>query len=373
MNSIGEQPTLRVLQVCARYLPELGGVERHVAEVARRLGSEGIDSAVLTTDASGDLPRAETIDGVAVRRVPAKPMGSDVRFAPGVGAEIRDGQWDVVHVQGIHTFVAPLAMLGALRAGIPFVVTFHTGGHPSRLRRWIRPVQWLALRPLLVRAARLIAVSRFEEELFRTGLRLAPSRFVVIPNGAEIALEPSTNGIVPDPDLVVSVGRLERYKGHHRLIAALPYLADIRPGARLRIVGDGPYRAHLLEIAAELGVSDRVEIASIGSNDRAALGNLLASAGAVALLSDYEAHPVAVLEALAVGRPVLVADTSGLAEIAADGLATSIDPDARPADTARALAALAVLPTRPGAALPTWSDTTARLADVYRRAAIGRA
>jgi len=373
MSFTSEGPTIRVLQVCARYLPELGGVERHVAEVARRLGSEGIETAVLTTDASGDLPLSEHIGGVEVRRVPARPTGSDVRFAPGIGAEIRDGRWDVVHVQGIHTFVAPLAMFGALRAGIPFVVTFHTGGHPSRLRRWIRPVQWLALRPLLVRADRLIAVSRFEEELFRTGLRLAPSRFVVIPNGAEIALEPSSNGVAPDPDLIVSVGRLERYKGHHRLIAAMPYLAEIRPAARLRIVGDGPYRASLIEMATSLGVSDRVEIAPIRSDDRAALGNLLASAGAVALLSDYEAHPVAVLEALAVGRPVLVADTSGLAEIAADGLATAIDPDAPPADTARALAELAVLPTGSGAALPTWSDTTARLAELYRRAAIGRA
>jgi hypothetical protein len=90
-----------------------------------------------------------------------------------------------VHVQGVHTLVAPLAMFAAARSRVPYVVTFHTGGHSSWLRSALRPLQWRTLRPLLAGADRLIGVSAFEAKLFEGTLGLPPWRFVVIANGSE--------------------------------------------------------------------------------------------------------------------------------------------------------------------------------------------
>jgi glycosyltransferase involved in cell wall biosynthesis len=363
---------LRVLQVSARFLPQVGGVERHIYEVATRFRREGIDAEVLTTDATGSLPAAESVAGIPVQRVRAWPRGRDLHLAPGLYRPIRDGGWNVVHIQGIHTLVAPIGMDAASRAGIPYVVTFHSGGHSSAVRSRLRPVQWLALRPLLRRAARLVAVSRFERDHFARQLGLSRERFSVIPNGAEISADPTpveTSQV--DPDLVVSVGRVERYKGHHRLVEALPCLLELRPNARLRIVGDGPDRRNLERRASELGVADRVEIGPIDTGDRSAMLSVLSRAGVVALLSEYEAHGIAVMEALSLGRPVVVATTTGLTELAERGWARGIPLRSDPWTIARALLAELDGPPRQLPDLPSWDDTAAELADVYQQVANG--
>ena len=61
--------------------------------------------------------------------------------------------------------------------------------------------------------------------------------------------------VTPEPGLVVSVGRIERYKGHHKAIEALPHLLKTRPDARVEILGAGPYEPELRALADELGVA----------------------------------------------------------------------------------------------------------------------
>ena len=361
-----ESAPLRVAMVAARFFPYAGGIETHVYEVARRMAGTDIDVTVLTTDPSRTLPAAETIDGVRVRRFPAWPAERDYYYAPALYAAVRHGDWDVVHCQGIHTLAPPLAMWAARRAHIPYAITFHTGGHSSRLRHASRRVQWLLLRPMLAPAARLIGVSRFEADLFRRSLRLPRAQFTVIPNGGRLpqtSCAPRRNGGA----LLISVGRLERYKGHQRAIAALPLLRRQRPDAHLLILGSGPYEGELRAQARRLGVADAVEIRSIPAGDRQAMADTVASAALVLLLSDYEAHPVATMEALALHRPVLVADTTGLSELAERGLVRAIPRDSSPAATARAMLMQLEHPLVPAAvALPTWESCTEALADVYR-------
>ena len=138
-------------------------------------------------------------------------------------------------------------------------------------------------------------------------------------------------------------------------------------------MGDGPYREDLLRQAVSLGVADHVEIGALAAEDRGAMAHLLSRAGVVALLSDYEAHPVAVMEALALGRPVVVADTSGLREIASHGWARAVAADASATEVATAL--LAGLDERSDRTvnLPTWDEAVTRLATLYRSAASSKA
>ena len=315
---------IRLLIVTPRFLPETGGVETHVYETSRRLVALGVAVTVLCTDASGDLPPHDTIDDVTIRRVRAYPADRDLRLAPAIGRIVREGDWDLVHVQSYHTLVAPHAMLACVRSGTPFVLSFHAGGHSGRVRTLIRPAQQWALRPLLARAARLIALARFEVELYGRRLRLPPERFASVPNGSDLPSLPPGDAPRVDPDLIASVGRLERYKGHHRVIAALPFVLARRPRARLWIAGSGPYRSELERIALRLGVGERVEIRAIPPSERSTMAAELSRAAVVTLLSDFETHPIVVLEAAALGRPVLVADTSGQSELAQQGFARAI-------------------------------------------------
>jgi glycosyltransferase involved in cell wall biosynthesis len=356
---------MRILMVAARCYPFMGGIETHIQEVGPRLVARGHAVDVLTTDPSGKLPVEEEVRGMHVQRVPAWPKELDFYLAPGIYAAIRRGAWDLIHFQGYNTFVAPIGLLAAVRADLPFILTFHSGGHSARLRNAVRPTQHALLRPLVARAARLIGVSEFEADFFSARMGVPRERFVVIPNGA--AMPAASPGVKVDPHLIVSGGRLERYKGHHRVIAALPELLRLVPQARLHVVGTGPYEGELRRLVGTLGLEERVTIAAIPGSERQKMADLLASAGLFVLFSEYEAHPVAVMEALSLRRPVLVSDTSGLRELAAKGLCRSIPCDAGPRELAAAMAEeLEADGEIPDLALPDWDACAQALSDVYR-------
>jgi glycosyltransferase involved in cell wall biosynthesis len=359
-----ERP-LRVLMVCPRYFPEVGGTEVHVHEVARRLAlRERFEITVLATDRSRRLPLQEVAEGVSVLRVPAWPRGRDYYFAPGIAAVIRQRRWDLVHCQGIHNLAPLLTMMSARRAGIPYLVTFHTGGHSSRFRNAMRPTQWRLAGPMLRNAVALIAVSRSEAAALARHAGLGDKRVVVIRNGG--ALPSPRPGTVAVPGRIVSIGRLERYKGHHRVIEALPHVMREIPEAHLLILGSGPFESELSKLARQLGVSDRVSIKHIALTDRQSMATTLAESSVVAALSDYEAHPLAVMEALYVARPVVGYDVAGMSELFAAGLVHGVPRDAPAAAVAQKLVKVMSSPSlMDHAQVPSWESCADQVAHVY--------
>ncbi|MEO9082256.1 MAG: glycosyltransferase family 4 protein [Lapillicoccus sp.] len=361
-----------------RFLPEMGGTETHVAEVAERLVErDEFDLTVLTTDRSGALPRRESMQGYDVLRRRSWPRQGDLYLSPGLAPVVARGGWDLVHIQGVHTFVPPVAMTAALSAGIPYVLTFHSGGHSSSVRSGIRNAQWRALSPLLRRADHLIAVSRFERSHFAAATGLPEARFTVVPNGG--ALPPVSIGLLPQPGRIVSSGRLEHYKGHHRAIEALPSIRKEIPEADLLILGSGGYECELRALAAELGVADAVQIRQLAPADRAGMARELASASVMAALSSYEAHPVGIMEAVTLGLPVVGFDVAGTGDLVEDRLVTGIPLEASTEAVAAALtSALRATRARGGPHqplaldLPTWETTADGVSDVYRGILSGR-
>ncbi|MCB0941408.1 MAG: glycosyltransferase family 4 protein [Mycobacterium sp.] len=353
--------------VSARALPLMGGIETHVHEVSRRLAAAGVDVTVLTTDTSGDLPPDEMVSGYRTRRWPSYPRSRDYYLSPGLGRHLLDsrGEYDVVHVQGVHALVAPMALAATRRARIPSVLTFHTGGHSSGLRESLRPLQWRLLAPLLRSAAALVAVCEFERENFARTLRVPESSIRLIRNGCDPLPVDSSLPKPPGNPLLVSVGRLERYKGHHRILQAMPAILKQAPDARLALIGGGPYEQPLRDMADELGVADRLSIRAFGPQERAAMGSMVANADVVCLLSEYEAHPVAVMEAIGTGSKALVADTSGLSELGRDGLVTLVPLEASPEQVAAAALAVAAAPRTAPPHVQTWDDCADQLLRLY--------
>ena len=366
-----ETSPLRVLMVAARYLPYIGGLETHVHEVGRRLVQAGVEVTILTTDVSGQLPVVEELEGMQIRRVGAWPTNKDYYFAPDIYRIIMRGHWDLVHCHSYHNLVAPTAMLAAQHANIPYVLTFHSGGDVSRLRTMLRDTHWRMLRPLLSHARKLIAVSEFEADFFQKQLRLPADQFVVIPNGAHLfeVLTPTKKVVdeVGSEPLIVSIGRLERYKGHQRVIAALPKVLEVLPDTWLCIVGAGSYESTLWKIARRYGVARRVEIKAIPSGDRSAMASLITKASLVTLLSEYESQGIAVMEALSLQRPVLVAATSALQEFADQGFARAVPLKSTPEEVAGAIIRQLRQPLLPlNLELPTWDDCAAALLSLYQ-------
>jgi glycosyltransferase involved in cell wall biosynthesis len=111
-----------------------------------------------------------------------------------------------------------------------------------------------------------------------------------------------------------------------------------------------------------------VEITNIPGEDRTVMARRVAAATLVVMLSDYEAHPVAVMEALTLGRPVLALRTSGLTELADDGLVVGIDAGSDSSEVAAAILTMLTSPAEIGASmpLPTWDTCADELLTVYR-------
>jgi glycosyltransferase involved in cell wall biosynthesis len=358
---------LRVLMVTPRYPPDLGGVERHVWEVARRIAAMGCDVSVLCTDRTGTRLGSEDSGGVHLRRVRAWGARRDHYFAPGLWRAMARDRWDVVHVQSYHTFVAPIAMARAIRLRVPFVLTFHGGGHSSRARHGLRRLQRKLLGPLIRRAARLIAIARFEITEYGAELHIPPEKFRLIPNGVD---PPVRNLEVARDDnrtIVASIGRLERYKGHDRVIAAMPDVLAARPDATLWIVGTGRDEKRLRDNARRLGIGAHVEFRSVPSDDPDAMAELLQRTHIVVNMSDFETHPLSALEAAAARRPLVVANTSGLRELAEQGLARAVAPRTSPKDLADAILAELEHPRpRDSVKLMSWDECAAQVLDLYR-------
>ena len=126
---------VRIAIVTPRDPRTQGGVERHVAEVARRHAAAGHEVTVLCGDAEGDTPRTERRDGYEVRVLPAHPRGRDWFWVPALWREMRRADPEIVHVQSYHTLVPPLAMTAGAPAARPL------RAHLPRRRPQLRPAQ----------------------------------------------------------------------------------------------------------------------------------------------------------------------------------------------------------------------------------------
>jgi glycosyltransferase involved in cell wall biosynthesis len=181
-------------------------------------------------------------------------------------------------------------------------------------------------------------------DVLRARERIDPRRIDVVPTGIDLArFEPrprddgfrAAHGIGDTEALLVCVGRLDRYKGHDHLLDAFAKLARERPRARLVLVGDGRFRDALTARVRSAGLADRVCFTGALGDVRPAL----AAADVFVQASDEEGLPGAVLEAMAMGLPVVATDVGGTREAVEGGVTGLLVP-------ARDAAALATAVTR---------------------------
>jgi len=167
------------------------------------------------------------------------------------------------------------------------------------------------------RAARwcrsIVAVSHNERAAGLDARVGRPEQYTVIHNGVDA--DRFSGERKPVPGRLVLVGRLSRAK---RPDVALEVLKAVRvrfPSAELHIVGGGPEESHVRSLVGELGLADSVRL--LGRRDQVA--DVLAEAECLLLTSDWEGCPIAVLEAMAAGVPVVATDVGGVPELVADG------------------------------------------------------
>lgn len=406
---------MRVLHLSWEYPPLVyGGLGRHVHALAEAQAALGHDVTVITQRPPGDVAAEEIRSGVRILRVehdpPHLPFDEEHLLAWTLAlqtAVIRrglawapEGRPEVVHAHDWLMAHAGITLREALDT--PLVATIHAteaGRHqgwlPSDLSRSIHDVEgWLTRT-----AARVIACSEHMQWEVERLFGIPGDRIDVIANGIDLGrwrasraaaarmraryagtASPGTASAgTASPDtgpLIVFCGRLEWEKGGHTFIDALPRLRRRFPGLRAVIAGRG---------GQEQSLRDRVRAKRLGRTVSFAgwlperdLHALMRAADVLVVPSLYEPFGLVALEGAALGTPLVVAATGGLAEFVIDGETGTVFPAGDPAALAAATTA-ALLDPDAAARMArrarrrlrreySWERLAASTVDTYRRA-----
>lgn len=315
---------MKILLHCVYYPPEVGGLESHVAELARGLVEAGHEVRVVTSRSKEGLPVDEVLRGVRVRRtrLPSRSAWGWAAHAVGsLGVTREWARWaDVVHAQAFAS-VLP-CRLAARAARRPLVATFHTSHFLTRAER----PPW---RPVLSRLVRWpdhgLAASR---EIAHVAMRLAPGvRVEALTNGVDTERFRPVAAAMPAEEgerRIVVPRRLFHKNGVEHFIRALPLVLESEPSVRALLVGDGPERARLEALSESLGVAHAVRF--LGNREHDEMPALLRSGEMAIFPSLMEATSVAALECMACGVPVVASRVGGLPEIVDDTVGALVPP-----------------------------------------------
>lgn len=309
---------IRVCHIVTRLA--VRGVPRQVLDIAEGLDPARFDVEVLTGHSEpdeGDLWEEACERGIRVTRIESlcRPvrLSSDVRALYQIYRHLRAHPCDLVH-----THIAKAGLLGRLAArfaGIPRVVHTYHGipnewvGHGTSAR-FFRAVE----RSISTQTDAIVAVSRAVQDLVQAIPIGRGNSWHVIYNGIDRSFVDAEPAERQATQLLV-VGSLTREKGCDVLLHAMPKIISHWPSVELLFLGDGPLKKQLEALACQLGIADHVRFLGLVADVRL----WLRTCTILVAPSRSEGLGMAVIEAMAMGCPVVASRTGGLTEVVSDG------------------------------------------------------
>ena len=292
----------------------VGGAERCLVNLATGLDRTRFAPAVysLAPRPAGD--RDGLVRSLDAAGVPTQFLGAtSVRHAFSAARRLRAllGQQQPHLVQSFlfHANVVATLAVQAL-PGICLVTGIRVAD-PTRWRQWLE--RWVSRR-----VQSIVCVSRSVADFCQQEAGLSPEKLVVIPNGIETSAYPASSpaplaalGIQPDRQSIACVARLHPQKGVDWLLSFSRRWLDQLPRHDLLLVGDGPQRQALQQLAVSLGIEARVHFAGW----RPDVPQILAASALLVLPSRWEGMPNVLLEAMATALPVVAVRTQGVEEL----------------------------------------------------------
>jgi glycosyltransferase involved in cell wall biosynthesis len=328
---------MRVVMFSNSFPPEIGGIQEHVAQLAKSLSAEGHEVRIVTARRHKHQPIHDTFAGMEVTRIPqfTLPKTQTAQYLMRATAHVlglrRRGLADVVHY---HTFWPDAYTAFVVNKFLPSIYTCHesrfllmadAGKFQRRLKMALKPFQGI-----IAPSTELLEVAR------QLGVSAAQSMFV--PNAVDTeTFSPTVErgfvraryNIPDDCFLILCPRRLVPKNGVNFLVESLSLISR-HHAFRLLVVGDGPERENLERLVHELKLQESVVFA--GAQPNTELPRFYADADVVAIPSLKEATSIAGLEAMASARAVVATNVGGLPEIIQDHvtglLVTPRDPSA---------------------------------------------
>ncbi|MBK1699456.1 glycosyltransferase [Thiococcus pfennigii] len=324
---------MRVLMISDVYFPRVNGVSTSIQTFAHELVAKGHELTLIAPD----YGRSAAAEPFEIIRIPSRYLPIDpedrilrTRALRHYHRALLARGYDLVHIQT--PFIAHYAGLGlARRLGVPAVASYHTF-FEQYFDKYVTflPSAWLRFITRRFSTSQcndvdgLVVPSRAMLEVLRGYGVTIPAQ--VIPTGIQLerfrrgdgAAFRTRHGIAPERPVLVHVGRIAHEKNVEFLLRMLVAVKAEMPDVLLVIAGGGPARRSLEALAAQLGIAEQVRF--VGYLDRGGPLEDCYSAGDVFVFaSRTETQGLVVLEALALGLPVVSTAVMGTREVLVDG------------------------------------------------------
>jgi glycosyltransferase involved in cell wall biosynthesis len=299
---------MKIAQVCHRYHPHIGGVERHVQEIAERL-AERHEVDVISADLSRGLHRIEEINGVKVTRFRSFSPGDAYFIAPQIYNYIKTSEFDTIHAHNYHALPALFASFGSRDKKFVFNPHYHGVGSTPFRDLLNRPYKKIGSK-IFDRSDRIICDCDYEKRLVENNFGNKYD-IEIIPSGVDLTKIRDVKPLELDEKFMLYLGRLDRYKNVQYAIRSMAYLPE---DFHFYIGGTGDYLGELKRLIARLDLSGRVKL--LGFVPEEDKYRWMKACDVFVNLSGVEAFGITVLEALAAGAPAVVNAEGGLSEFA---------------------------------------------------------
>jgi len=303
---------------------DIGGLERLVIDLAQCQLAEGHQATIYSLTHPGRLAAEAEGMGICIRSF-EKPAGPHVSTVWKIAKQLRLDRPDVVHTH--NHLVHHYGVVAGRLAGVPVIVNtrhraeYRIVNEPGGSRVTTEPADrksdWI-FRATLPWVGRVVLISEATRQFFVRYRGIPPAKATAILNGAHLERflnAPAHPGSALPRVRFGIAARLVPEKDHFTLLRAFAAVVAEVPGAELHIAGDGALRDRLESFARELSLADRVIF--LGALPDTA--EFLSQLDIFVLSSLSEGLPLALLEAMAAGLPVVSTRAGGVEEAAVDG------------------------------------------------------
>jgi glycosyltransferase involved in cell wall biosynthesis len=313
---------MRIVQLVNNL--DMGGLERLAVDLAYCQLAEGHVPMIYCLAHPGRIAAEAVEKGVCVRSF-RKPSGPQISIARKIAKQLRLDRPDVIHTHNhlVHHYgvvagkLARIPVVVNTRHRAEFRFTSTSKGSHITTESPDRKVD-LIFRATLPWTGAVVMISEATRQFFVKYRGVPQAKTRVILNGANlekfIGVPAQPGSVLPRVRFGIAA-RMVAEKDHYTLLRAFARVAVEIPGAELQIAGDGPLRAQLVQFTRELNLEDRVIFAGALPHTAEFLSQL----DIFVLSSLNEGLPLALLEAMAAGLPVVSTRAGGVEEAAQDG------------------------------------------------------
>jgi glycosyltransferase involved in cell wall biosynthesis len=332
-DETSSKPPIRLAQVI--YALEIGGSEMLAWRIAKALNRERrYICSIYSAQESGTLAHILPAEGISTKGF-SRRSRFDLRLILRMTKLFR-----AERIQILHTHHLGQLLYGGLAGRLAGARVVHTE-HEYYTLKLLRHRRLLRVLSGLTDA--VTAVAEPVTQFLRTEVGIPGKKLSTIPNGVDVirfsTAKPTDRKALgwQETDVVIGcIARLEPEKGHAILLESFRQIHTMYPHARLLLVGDGTERSRLEQLSRQFGLKDSLFFTGI----RRDIPELLATCDMVVLASVHEGLPIAILEAMAAGKPIVATRVGSIPQVVLNGKTGFLVQPEDPCELTKALKTL---------------------------------